>query len=225
MKHEKSFGGGNRYTECVSIYSLHGESAKPYFTQFKKIIACDTKVFLLRCHVTTFPISRHHSQIIFSHTGRSSKVSSLLDIPWFVSGVITTLYLTWRIAERSSEQRNFQQFPKISFNLCFDLRWNPRSMQLFTTKYISAKSFLERIVFLICQCDISRLRVNFISICHLGSPDWCFDKANVIREKVPCAIQMRSKIEKLISELVLWSIYDTLRGPKKIPMALMITFT
>ena len=40
-------------------------------TKLWKIITCDT-VFSLRCQVTTFPISRQ-SQIIFSHTGRSSR--------------------------------------------------------------------------------------------------------------------------------------------------------
>ena len=50
---------------------------KSSLTKLWKIITCDT-VFSLRCHVTTFPISRQ-SQIIFSHTGRSSP--SLLRNP------------------------------------------------------------------------------------------------------------------------------------------------
>ena len=121
-------------TQCVIQSSLTK-------VKFWKIITCDT-VFSLRCHVTTFPISRQ-SQIIFSHTGRSSSLDWILSQPnldylllqhWFVylltPKILYTMMDSISFPKVSDEQRNFTRHaiimrPKQCFKLTkkFDLCW------------------------------------------------------------------------------------------------------
>ena len=157
-------------------------------------------MFSLRCHVTTFPISRQ-SQIIFSHTGRSRR--KLLDIPWFVSGAITPLCLTWRIAEGSNVQRNFQRIPK---DHCFDsgepcLLINPPSeIELILSPYAIW---------------------NKAILCQEGKINMCV--------VVPNDDVSGEKLKNWSAASSFYDRFTIPSEPKKlsqeIPMALMITFT